>query len=379
MNTVSLYVFRQALGPLVAGLVAIAALAILTSGLKELDIIISNRRAILTFAWVTLLTLPQIVSTILPLAIGAAVGVALLRMQRESEVAVLYGAGVSRRGIGQPAIQLATLAALLHLTINVLIQPAAFEERRQMLYSLRADLASSLIEEGSFTTPAEGLTLYARTRGAGGELRDLLIHDARRPEAPITYSARAGAIVTEMRNGEPLPAIVLRNGQVHRQSEEGFVDVLDFDRYVLELGEGFQQPELFYLKASDRTLYQLFFPDRTAHYDQRNIEKFLAEAHGRLSAPLLNIALAMIALVGVMGGEFRRQGYWRRMAATSAAAVLVWLVWFGVQAAAADAPEANILQYAVPVGAILAAGFMLGGAKARNKRLTAGPSVLAEA
>jgi lipopolysaccharide export system permease protein len=373
MNTVSAYVFRQALGPLLAILGALTAIAILTQGLNQLDIIITNRRAGFAFAWVTILALPQLISLILPMAVFIAVVYALNRMQSESEVAVLYGAGVSRQRIARPIMQLATLAALLHLAINVVIQPAAFEERREVFYALRTDIASSLIEEGSFTFPTEDLTLYARERGGGGELRDLLINDAR-PEFSITYTARAGAIVTI----DGRPAIVMRDGQVQRQTEDGTVDVLDFDRYVLQLGEDFQESELFFLKASDRTLYQLFFPDMTSHYDQRNVEQFLAEAHARLSAPLLNLALAMIALAGVLMGEFSRGGYGRRIMIAAILALLVRLLALAVQAAAVDEPDINAVQYALPIVVMLLAGLVMGGKRSRTKRFAAGPSVLAE-
>lgn len=374
MNTVSAYVFRQALGPLLAILGALAAIAILTQGLNQLDIIVTNRNAGLAFAWVTILALPQLLSLILPLAVFIASVYALNRMQTESEVAVLYSAGLSRQSIAGPILQLATIAALAHLAINVIIQPAAFKERRETLYELRTDIASSLIEEGSFTFPADNLTLYARTRGAGGELRDLLINDSR-PELPITYTARAGAIVTL--NGAP--AIVMRDGQVQRQTAEGSVDVLDFDRYVLQLGRAIEEPETLFLKASDRSLFELFFPDLTAHYDQRNVRQFLAEAHSRLSSPLLNLALAMIALNGVLAGEFSRQGYARRIGVAAAIALMVRLAALAAQAMAADNPEFNTLQYAIPLGAMVIAGAGMGGKRSRKRRLAPGPSVLAEA
>jgi lipopolysaccharide export system permease protein len=373
MNTVSTYVFRQALGPLLAILGALAAIAILTQGLNQLDIIITNRNAGFAFAWVTILALPQLISLILPMAVFIAVVYALNRMQSESEVAVLYSAGVSRQRIAGPIMQLATLAALVHLAINVVIQPAAFEERREVFYALRTDIASSLIEEGSFTFPTEDLTLYARERGGGGELRDLLINDAR-PEFPITYTARAGAIVTI----EGRPAIVMRDGQVQRQTEDGAVDVLDFDRYALQLGEDFEEPDLFFLKASDRTLNQLFFPDMTSHYDQRNVEQFLAEAHARLSAPLLNLALAMIALAGVLVGEFSRRGYGRRIMIASVMALVVRLLALMVQAAAVENPELNPAQYGLPLLVILVAGLAMSGKSARRKRFAEGPSLVTE-
>ncbi len=374
MNTFSAYVFRQALGPLLAILGALAAIAILTQGLNQLDIIITNRRAGFAFAYVTLLALPQLLSLILPLAVFIAAVYALNRMQSESEVAVLYGAGVSRERIARPIIQLSVLAALIHLAINVVVQPWAFSERRETFYALRTDIASSLIEEGSFTYPSEDLTLYARERGGGGELRDLLINDAR-PEFPITYTARAGAIATI--DGEP--AVVMRDGQIQRQIEDGTVDVLDFDRYVLQLGTTFEEPELFYLKASDRTLYDLFFPDLTAHYDQQNINQFLAEAHARLSAPLLNIALAMIALAGVLVGDFKRGGYARQIIIATVVALLVRLISVALQSAATEDSDLNILQYFLPIAVILGAGSMMSGRRSRRRRLAPGPAVLSEA
>ncbi len=374
MNTISAYVFRQALGPLLAILGALAAIAILTQGLNQLDIIVTNRRAGFAFAWVTLLALPQLISLILPMAVFIAVVYALNRMHSESEIAVLYGAGVSRQRLARPIIQLATIAAVVHLVINVIVQPWAFEERRKVFYDLRTDIASSLIEEGSFTYPAEGLTLYARSRGGGGELRDLLINDGR-TEPGITYTARAGAIVTV----DGAPALVMRDGQVQRQTEEGSVDVLDFDRYVLKFDGVFEEPDLFFLKASDRTLFDLVFPDKTSHYDQRNVDEFLAEAHGRLAAPLLNIALALVALVGVLTGEFSRRGYGRRIMWASIIALVIRLAALMTQAAAADEPQFNAIQYALPLAVIIVASMLLGGKAARKKRQEMGPSVLMRA
>lgn len=370
MNTFSAYVFRQALGPLLAILGALAAIAILTQGLNQLDIIVSNRQAGFAFAWVTLLAIPQLVSLILPLAVFFAVLYALNRMHSESEIVVMYGAGLSRGAIARPILQLAVLATLAHLTINTIVQPAALRERREIFYALRTDIASSLIQEGAFTFPSDDLTLYARERGAGGEMRDMMIDDARTSPA-ITYTARIGAIATV----DGAPAIVMRDGQIHRQLGNGSVEVLDFDRHTVPLGRFFEEPELFYLKASDRYLHELFFPDLTQHYDQRNVERFLAEAHSRLSAPLLNIAMALIALTGVLVGDFSRRGYTRRMLIASGAALLVRLTAVALQAAAVDAPALNVLQYALPIGAALYAASMLSGKRAKGKRHSIGPAL----
>ncbi|MBI1187476.1 MAG: LptF/LptG family permease [Alphaproteobacteria bacterium] len=354
MNTLESYVFRQALGPLLAILAALAAVALLTQGLDRLSLIAANRNSGFAFAWVTILALPQLVSLILPLAIYFAVAYAINRMHNESETVVAYSAGVSHGRLAKPILRLALAAAVVHLGVVLLVQPAAYREIRETIYEVRGDVAASLVREGSFTFPAEDLTVYARERGPNGEMRDMMIHDAR-PTRPITYNASRGAVA--MVDGKP--AIIMRDAQVQRQLEDGTVQVVDFDQYLLELGDFSVDSELFYLKPSDRFLLELVAPDHTNYFDQRNVDRLLAEAHYRLSSPLLDPALALIALAGLLGGEFSRRGYARRLVIASVTALLVRLAALAIQAECVDNPELNPLQYALPLLVCAGAGWML--------------------
>jgi lipopolysaccharide export system permease protein len=364
MNTLESYIFRQALGPLFAVLAALAAVAILTQGLDKLSMIATNQSSGLAFAWVTILTLPQLISLILPLALFFAVAYAMNRMHSESETVVAYAAGVSYARIAKPIMRLAIAAMVAHLAVVVLVQPASYREMRKTVYAVRADIASALVREGAFTFPAEGLTLYARERGPDGEMRDMLVHDDR-PRRPLTYTARRGAVV--MLNGKP--AVDMRDGQIQRQNSDGAVEVLDFDQYVLQLGDFFDAPEEFYLKPSDRFLFELFKPDLTHFFDQRWYNRLLAEGHYRLAAPLLNPALALIALAGLLGGDFSRRGYGLRLALAAVAALLVRLGALAIQAASAENPSLNPLQYALPLSVCLVAGWMLMTARPGKPRL----------
>ncbi len=366
MNTLAAYIFRQALGPLLAMLGGLAAIALLTQGLNNLDVIVTNRQSGFAFAWVTVLATPQLISLILPLAVFFAVAYAANRMQGENETAVIYASGVSNGRIARPIMAMAMIAAVGHLALNTVIQPAANREMRLTLHTIRSDVAASLVREGSFTFPSQNLTLYARDRGPGGEMRDLMINDAR-ANPPVTYTARAGVVA--MVDGKP--AIVMRDGQVQRQRADGTLQVLDFVQYVLQLDGLFEPQSDALLKPSDRFLLDLMYPDMTHYFDQRNVNRFLAEAHQRLASPLLNPALALIALAFILVGEFSRQGYGRRIVIASVAALLVRLIALAIQAAAVDDPNLNILQYVFPLGVCLAAGAYIVGARPNRGRRTA--------
>ena len=67
----------------------------------------------------------------------------------------------------------------------------------------------------------------------------------------------------------------------------------------------------------------------------------------------------MIALAGLLGGEFSRQGYLGRLLWASGVALLVRLLALGLQAAAVDAPALNVAQYAFPLLVSAGAGVML--------------------
>jgi lipopolysaccharide export system permease protein len=364
MKALDRYLFRQALTPLLVILLGLAAVAILTQSLNRLDIIVEQRQSAGALAWVTMLTVPQLISLIMPLGIFFAVIYAINRMHTENEVAVAFAAGISPWQIMSPILKLAMLAAAMHLAVNVLVQPASYREMRETMFQIRNDLASTLVREGDFSTPADGLTVYARATGAGGAMRDLFIDDRRNPNRPTTYTARTGRVVES--GGRP--AIEMRQGQIQQPKADGSFDLLDFDQYTLELSAFERGAEDYILKPSDRFLAELFYPDKTNFYDVRNEDRFLAEAHHRLSSPLLNPALALIALAALLSGEFSRRGYAMRIAVASVAAVLVRFFSLGIQAGATDDPELNILQYLFPIAVIIVCLFMLRGVRSKVRR-----------
>lgn len=373
MNSLQSYIFRQSLVPLLAIMGALTAIAILGQSLARLDLIVDQRQSAGAFLLVTLLATPQVLAVVLPLALFFAIVFTMNRLLSENELVVMQASGASRWQIVSPILKLATLAALAHLAVTTLIQPASYREMRAIVYELRADVAASLVREGSFTFPAPGLTIYARQTEPGGRLYDVLIEDSRSGETPVTYTARRGVLA--MFDGAP--ALLMREGQIQQPRPDGGLDVLDFDQYPLDLGAFVEPPESYVLKPSDRYLSELFFPDPTNFFAQRNIERFQAEAHGRIAGPLINIAMALVAAAVMLRGDLQRNGYGMRILRASALALLVRLVGMGLQAGAVDDPGLNPLQYAFPIAVSLAAlAALMRGPRPRPARARARPARL---
>ncbi len=69
MRLIDRYLLRQLLGPTVLATAALTAVALLSTSLSQLDIIVSQRQSALVFLKVTLLAMPQLINMVLPIAV----------------------------------------------------------------------------------------------------------------------------------------------------------------------------------------------------------------------------------------------------------------------------------------------------------------------
>jgi lipopolysaccharide export system permease protein len=333
------------LGPTILATLSLSGVALLSQSLQALDLIVNQGQSASVFFKITLLGLPSLVSMILPIAIFVASLVALNRLQTEQELVVCFAGGMSRWRVISPTLRLAVFAVLLSLVINLWIQPLCARAMRLEMFKVRTDLVSTLVQEGQFTQPAPGLTVYARQVLAHGDLKNLFVDQQKPGGGSSTFTAKDGQIAE--RNG--LPVLIMRHGSNQQMSKTGVLDYLAFDEYTFDLAPFMPTGEEVHYKASDRYLHELFYPDLAQGWEQQNKLKLYAEGHARVSGPLYNIALVSLALAAVLGGGFSRMGYGRRIAMAAALAAVVRIVGVGVQAVADDNAWLNLLQYAVPI------------------------------
>jgi lipopolysaccharide export system permease protein len=351
MRLIDRYLLRQLLGPVLLATAALSAVALLSQSLSALDLIVNQRQSALVFLKVTVLALPQLVNMVMPIALFVAALVALNRLHTEQEIVVCFAGGMSRWRVISPAMRLAATVALLALFLNLFIQPTAYRAMREELFQVRTDLASTLVREGEFTEPVPGLTVYAQSVDASGEMRNLFIHQAKGGKAATTYTAEHGRITKRMGRA----VLVMQKGTTQEFSDQGVLNYLTFDEHTFDLAPLSNSSELVHYKPSDRYLHELFFPDLKQDWERRNRVSLLAEGHARLATPLYNLAFMAMALSAIIGGGFSRLGYTKRIAWMSAAAVLVRILGFVVQAGCESDVWLNVLQYAVPLGAGLLA------------------------
>lgn len=348
MRLIDRYLLRQLVAPTLWAVAAATGLALLSTSLSQLDLIVAGGQNALVFMKATALAMPQLINMVLPVSVFVAALVTLNRLQTDQELVVCFAGGMSRWRVIAPAFRLAAVLALASLVINLWIQPASHRAMREVLFEVRTNLVATLIREGEFTQPAPGLTVYAQSVDRNGEIRNLFIHRAKDDGGATTYTADTGRLV--MRDGAPI--LRLFRGSTQELSADGVLNYLTFDDYPFELNTFLRSEERIHYKPSDRYLHELLFADLTQDWEKRNHRKLLAEGHARLATPLYNLTFMGLAIWAIIGGAFSRLGYGRRIAIAGGVAALSRILGFISVSASESEIWLNILQYVIPLATL---------------------------
>ena len=346
MTLIQGYLFRQISRPVLATCAALAGIGLLSQSLDQLEIIVERGQSVWVMARLTLLTLPLLLAVVLPIGLFVGALIALTRLQREQELTAAFASGMTRWAVIRPAIVLAIIAALLSLSLTVVIQPWAQRQARAETFAIRTDLAALLVQEGEFVEGPDGLTVYVQQIEQNGLLKNLFVYldDGRNVTTWDAAEARFGDV-------DGLPVLTLRGGSMQRYSANGVLNFLSFDNYAFDLSPYARTTERVRYKPSDLWLTQLLNPSPDLLERTGSRTELLAEANARLSSSLYALTAMAMALAAIMGGAFSRTGYGGRIAVAAAIFLFVRIAGYGVVAASAWNGWLNVFQYLLPLGA----------------------------
>ncbi|MGB5093772.1 MAG: LPS export ABC transporter permease LptF [Parvibaculum sp.] len=362
LNGLSRYIILQTAAAFAVTAFVLTGIIWLTQALKLLDLLISQGQSIGTYFELTMLALPSTLAIILPISLFCAVLYVLNKLISDSEIVVMYAAGVSLWRTALPFLLLAGFVSVLVLIFNLYLAPAGLRELKSRMYAIRGDIASSMLKEGAFTNPAEGLTVYVRERSFDGSVHGILVQDGRSPEMPITYMAETGSLVTTPEG----PRLVMFNGNIQRVSRKaadkaGAVTLLYFDKYSYDLGQYMGSGPTYVNEARERYFSELVSPDPGDEWAQRNQRAMLADAHDRIANALFPLAFAFVALAALLPAPFSRRGYGMRLAVAGAVALGVRVIGFGMAGLSATSSLYIPMMYLVPIAAGLISAGMING------------------
>ncbi len=353
MPGIERYILKQVLAATVFVTIGLTFAIWLTQSLRFIDYIVNRGLPASTFGYLVALLLPSFLGIVLPIASFCAVLFIYQKLIMDSEIVVLRAVGFSQFQLARPAIILGTLVCIVMYAITLYYLPASYRAFKDLQFKQRNDYSTVLLQEGVFNTLSDGITVYVRERSKDGELRGILVHDNSNPDAPVTWMAESGALVT----GDDGPRVVMVNG--NRQSIEGApgrLSLLYFDRSTVEVSRLKGNAHTRWREPKERFINELLFPGESPD-DVRYRSKLIAEGHQRLIAPLYSLAFVLIGLASLLAGEFNRRGQIRRLLAAIFCVAVLEACALALQDLASSDLRALPAMYAaalLPIGASIA-------------------------
>ena len=349
------YILRQLGGMVVFVTIALTGVVWLSQSLRFLDFIINKGLSFISFAKLTMLLMPTVLSVIVPVASFCAVLYVYNRLNTDRELIVLKATGLSQWSLAKPALLMAVIVTLVSYGINLYLMPAGFRTFKDEQYVLRADYSHVLLQEGVFNNLLDDLTVYVRARRANGEVLGILVHDSRVKGAPVTMMAESGALISTPEG----PRFLMVNGNRQEvSSDDQTIKMLFFDRYTLDLSDLAEPPADRFREPRERFLHELIGPSISVSDDEHRAE-LTAEFHRRLVSPIDIFALTMIGLVAMLTGEFNRRRQWPRLLGGILTSVLYISLSYAIGNALIKTPSLTPLAYAYPLLTIAAAAAIL--------------------
>ncbi|MEJ0018019.1 MAG: LPS export ABC transporter permease LptF [Acetobacteraceae bacterium] len=322
ITRVDRYIFRQLAFALVAVTGGLTALVWVIQSLRFVELVVNHGLSLVVFIELTGLLVPSFVAVILPITTFVVVQFVYQRLAGDREITVMRAAGLSPFALSRPAMMVATLAVVTGYALTLWIVPASLASFRQFQWEIRNRMAAFLLQEGVFTHVSDDLTVYVRSRDPDGTLRGILVDDARDKTAHATILAESGRLA----EGVSGPRVLLVNGSRQEiDHRTGRLNVLTFRENEIDLADNKGSVNERLRDMSEVSLGELLDPHPS---NDRDIPKWIAEGHKRLSTPLTAISYTLVALIAVLSGTFRRHGSFVRPLV--AVAVMVVLLASGL-------------------------------------------------
>jgi len=276
-------------------------------------------------------------------------------MSSDSEIIVMNASGMPPWLLFRSFLTVALVVSLFVAAISAYFAPKGLRMLRDWLTEVRANVVSTIVQPGHFTSIESGVTIHIRERGRNGQLLGIFLDDRRNPAERITVLAEAG----ELLDNDNGTFLILQTGLMQRYDlKERDPAMVKFDRYAFDLSQFAGGAQAVNYSIRERYLWQLMFPDPKDKFYIEQPGQFRAELHDRLIAPLYPLAFVVIAFAYLGAPRTNRQSRTMSMVGAIGGVALLRLIGFVSTVFGATMPWMLSLQYLAMIAAF-AGGFFV--------------------
>lgn len=314
------------------------------------DTLIGSGHSTLVFLEFSVLSLPNVIRTSLPLAEFAAAAYVCNRLITESEMVILQTTGFSPWRLARPFLWFGIIVAVMMSFLTHYLVPSSIQQLAVRTQEISQSVTAKLLTDGTFLHPSDGVTFYIREITPEGKLEDVFLSDNRENAQSTVFTATEAFLVRD----DEASKLVMVDGMAQVLTEDGRLSITNFKDLTYDVSALINtiSPPGVRMEFMS-TLDLILRPQAASDLTGVSVGRILEQGHGRISQALLCVIVAMLAASTLLMGSFSRFGPGRFIVAAFFLLVLVKIVESSLADPVRGNPELWSLIYAPVVVGVL--------------------------
>ena len=299
-NRVYKYFFYEFISYFTVVLFALTAIIWTIQAVNYLDLVTDDGHAFFIYLFYSLLSIPKILTKLIPFSFLLASMLTLLKLDRENELIILWTSGLNKIHIVNLMFRISLLIMFMQFLLSCFITPETLNYSRSVLKGSQLQFVPSLLKEKQFNDTVEGLTIFVEKKNNDGVYNNIFIRDdsnvlTKVSSGSSTIFAKKGFVSKDENN------LILLEGNIQKLDGDGSISVVTFGQTQLNLS-GISTKTISEPKLQETSTLEIiecmkkenFSKHNCSHHKEEHKDAMI-ELNKRFGVPLFIPLISLIA------------------------------------------------------------------------------------
>jgi len=233
-NRIYKYIFHEFIRNFIVTLFAFGAVIWTIQAVNFLDLVTDDGHAFRIYILYSFLVITKVLTKLIPFTFLVASILTILKLEKDNELIVLWTSGLNKIHIVNLIFRISILIMFVQLLMATIINPKTLNVSRTLLKNSELQFAASLLKLKQFNDTVKGLTIFVENKTANGMYENIFIKDDGKILTNVsgtssTIFAKSGHMSKDEKN------LILYNGNIQKLNEDGDVNIVKFQKTILNL------------------------------------------------------------------------------------------------------------------------------------------------
>jgi lipopolysaccharide export system permease protein len=236
-NKIYKYIATEIAKSFIIILFAFTSIAWTVKAVNFLDLIVEDGYGVGVYLQYSIINITSILTRFIPLAFLLSIIIAIVKLERQQELLILWTSGVSKLKIVNLLFLLAVIVTVFQILFAVLITPTALNKSRSLLRETGLKEISSIIKSNAFSDSFQNVTFYIDSKNEKGEMINIFIRDNTNVLSSIVSESEgtSNTTIVAERGIVANYKLILFDGIIQTQNTIGKIKNVEFKKTELSI------------------------------------------------------------------------------------------------------------------------------------------------